>query len=277
MRPIRMISSIGPRSSFVLGSLSTILCFWPPWKSEGPAIAVALHQTAVHRPPRPGAYDAIVVPAGGQHKEGGPPAHVALRLIRAAELYNASGKPKPWVITTAWGTPHKPCPHDVAGFERHESADNAVFLLQRGVPASHLLEESISLETVGNAYFTRILHTEVRGLRHLAIVNNRWHMPRTRAVFLHVFGVPAKEHGTDPGYWLDFIEVDDGLQPDVLNARLIKEAVTLPKFQPGGQWQNATRSLQDLHQWLHQENTAYAAKRLLEERKPLDPALLKSY
>ena len=32
-----------------------------------------------------------------------------------------------------------------------------------------------------------------------------------------------------------------------------------------------------MHNWVHQENTAYATKRLLEERKPLDPALLKSY
>ena len=39
----------------------------------------------------------------------------------------------------------------------------------------------------------------------------------------------------------------------------------------------ATPTLRDMHNWVHQENTAYATKRLLEERKPLDPALLKSY
>ena len=43
-----------------------------------------------------------------------------------------------------------PCPHDAAGFERHEAADNARFLIERGVPPSHILEESVSLETVGN-------------------------------------------------------------------------------------------------------------------------------
>ena len=64
-----------------------------------------------------------------------------------------------------WGTPHKPCPHDAAGFERHESSDNARFLIGAGVPTSHLLEETASLETVGNAYFTRTLHTDVLGLQ----------------------------------------------------------------------------------------------------------------
>jgi hypothetical protein len=72
----------------------------------------------------PGTYDAIIVAAGGQTNDG-PPPHVMQRILKAAELYKAAASPKPKVITTAWGTPHKPCPHDEAGFEVHESADNA--------------------------------------------------------------------------------------------------------------------------------------------------------
>ena len=100
-------------------------------------------------PPAASGYHALVVPAGGQGLDG-PPPHVAARLERAVHMYTESGYPKPYVITTAWGTPHKPCPHDDAGFERHEAADNARFLVERGVPPSHVLEESVSLETVGN-------------------------------------------------------------------------------------------------------------------------------
>jgi len=74
--------------------------------------------------------------------------------------------------------PVQPCPKDAAGFERHEAADNALFLMGKGVPAEALLEESASLETVGNALFARLLHTDPRGLRRLAIVNNRFHMVR---------------------------------------------------------------------------------------------------
>ena len=135
-------------------------------------------------PPAASGYHALVVPAGGQGEDG-PPPHVAARLERAVHMYTESGYPKPYVITTAWGTPHKPCPHDAAGFERHEAADNARFLVERGVPPSHILEEAVSLETVGNAFFARVMHTETRGLRRLAVINNNFHMPRTRAVFEH--------------------------------------------------------------------------------------------
>lgn len=129
-------------------------------------------------PPHNAGFHAIVIPAGGQH-DTGPPNHVLARLERAVQIFRMAPNPKPYIITTAWGTPHKPCPHDAAGFERHEAQDNARWLINQGVPPESLLEESVSLETVGNAFFTRVLHTDVRSLRRLAIINNRFHMPRT--------------------------------------------------------------------------------------------------
>ena len=234
------------------------------------------HPAHTHRPNHQGGYHAIIIPAGGQG-ESAPPPHVLARLQRAAQLYFDSPAPKPYIITTAWGTPHKPCPHDAAGFERHEAEDNARYLLSRGVDAARLLEESVSLETVGNAYFTRVLHTDVRGLRKLVVINNRFHMPRTRAVFGHVFRVPSREGQPDARYELEYVEVEDRLPKDVLEARLHKEALATPKFAPGGPWRAATPTLRDLHDWVHMENTAYASVRLGEERKPIDPELLKSY
>ena len=115
------------------------------------------------------------------------------------------------------------------------------------------------------------------GLRRLAVVNNRFHMPRARAVFEHVFGIPPHPGAPATAYELDFVEVDDRLSDTVLAVRREKEAASLPRFVDGGPWRRATPTLRDMHNWVHQENTAYATKRLLEERKPLDPALLKSY
>ena len=227
-------------------------------------------------PPDAGGYHAIIIPAGGQGMEG-PPQHVLARLERAVAIYKMSAEPKPYVITTAWGTPHKPCPHDQAGFERHESSDNAQYLLGRGVPAERILEESVSLETVGNAYFARVMHTDVRSLMRLAVINNHFHMERTKNVFRHVFELPPRDGMPHSAYELDFIEVEDRLPDDVLQARLAKEAQAAPRFSVGGPWQSATRTLRELHEWVHMENTAYATTRLLEARKPIDPELLKSY
>lgn len=103
--------------------------------AEPHAVLMPLHPPAV----APGGYHAIIVPAGGQGADG-PPPHVAARLEQAVKLYQRSAAPKPYIITTAWGTPHKPCPHDANGFERHESSDNAAFLMARGVPPEAILE-----------------------------------------------------------------------------------------------------------------------------------------
>lgn len=165
-----------------------------------------------------------------------------------------------------------------AALNRHEAADNALYLTRRGVPPDAILEESASLETVGNALFTRLLHTDPRGLRTLAVVNNRFHMPRTRAVFGHVFRVPpTSESEPEAAYELEYYEVEDHLPADVLQARLRKEAKSTPVFAEGGSWRAQTRTLRELAGWLWRENTAYATKRLLEERLPPDPEVLKSY
>lgn len=130
---------------------------------------------------------------------------------------------------------------------------------------------------VGNAYFARVLHTDVRGLRNLAVINNHFHMLRTRNVFSHVFEVPPREGQPPSAYTLEFIEVDDRLAADVLEARLAKEAKAAPRFAPGEAWQTSTPTLRELHDWVHMENSAYASSRLLQEREPIDPELLKSY
>ena len=92
-----------------------------------------------------------------------------------------------------------------------------------------------------------------------------------------MFGIPPHPGAPATAYELDFVEVDDKLSDSVLAVRREKEAASLPRFVDGGPWRRATPTLRDMHNWVHQENTAYATKRLLEERKPLDPALLKSY
>ena len=155
--------------TFLLGACAGIALSWlfnqlALLLVERDVSSAATAQPVPINPPDFGGYHAIIIPAGGQHEEG-PPPHVLARLERAVHLYETSAEPKPYVITTAWGTPHKPCPHDAVGFERHEAQDNAHYLISHGVPAASVLEESVSLETVGNAYFARVLHTDVRSLQ----------------------------------------------------------------------------------------------------------------
>eukprot|EP00960_Hanusia_phi_P068252 766797-Hanusia_phi.AAC.4 len=174
--------------------------------------------------------DGIIVAGGGQTDKG-PPPHVVLRLEKAVQIYN-SRTPKPYIITQGRGTPHKPSPLDDRGFEIHEASMNAKWLIDHGVDPSDILEESASMETVGNAYFVRALHTDVLQLHRLVVINNFWHMPRCKAVFDHVFSVP-----------------NDGPNDGVLKLRLEREKKSLPNYLPESTWAKKIKTLRDLHKW----------------------------
>ena len=131
---------------------------------------------------------------------------------------------------------------------------------------------------LGNAFFARVLHADVLGLQRIAVINNGWHMQRTRDVYSHVFAVPSRDPCAAKAFNLTFVQVASGLDSDVERLRLAKETATIPKFAPGGPWQRETPTLEALHLWLHRENLAYAARRLLQApSQPIDHALAKSY
>ena len=146
--------------------------------------------------------DAIVVPGGGQAEAyaGPTPPHMVARLDLAAKLYHAAQAPKPRIICLSGGTPHKPNPRDARGFDSKESTASARYLIsEHDVPPADVLEEAFSLDTIGNAYFLRVWHTDVAGYRSLLVVNNAFHLPRTRAIFDHVFSLPAAPGGRSRG------------------------------------------------------------------------------
>lgn len=122
--------------------------------------------------------------------------------------------------------------------------------------------------------FTRILVSEPK---RLAIVNHHFHMPRTKAVFDHVFAVSAKAGEDDAGYDPTCFYVENALPPDVLKAGMEREAESLPKFYVGGELRMATPTLNALHDWVFRENTAYATRRLIEDREKVDSMTLNTY
>ena len=132
------------------------------------------------------------------------------------------------VIPLSAMTVHRPPPLDAAGFPVLESAAAARALLARGVPPARIWAETASLDTIGDAYFARVIHADPAGLRRLLVlvVNSAFHMP------------------------------DRGLTAAGLAARRAKEAArvaelrrTIPRI----------ASLAALHRWLFTEHRAYAA------------------
>ena len=163
---------------------------------------------------------------------------------------------------------------------------NADWLIKRGIPPEMILEENSSMETVGNAFFVRVLHADILSFFRIGIITNAWHMSRTRDVFSHVFSVPRQawseklESNRRPV--LTFVACASGLDAQVERHRLASEQVKIPKFALGSKWQADTRTLESLHLWLHRENMAYSPSARHHDdpsslRPPVDPSVAQSY
>ena len=104
------------------------------------------------------------------------------RLKLASERHFSTGATIPIVALSA-GTTHKPNPRDVLGFPVKECTSGAYALRSLGVASDHIYQEGVSLDTIGNAYFLRTIHTDPVRWRRLLIITSEFHMNRTRAIF----------------------------------------------------------------------------------------------
>jgi uncharacterized SAM-binding protein YcdF (DUF218 family) len=203
-------------------------------------------------------YDLIIVPGGGVSIDGSVPEWVRKRLDRAAEL---SGGDIP-VLCLSAATVHKPSPLDATGRPVLEAVAAARYLVdERGFPPSRVFLEFHSYDTIGNAYFARVCHTDLRPTwRRLLVVNSAFHMERTEAVFRWVFGL-APDHG----YELGFETVPNaGMPEEDLAFRCKREADSLEKVR---RLEQRIRSMAELHAFLFSEHDAYSAEGVLRPRE----------
>ncbi|CAJ1360146.1 unnamed protein product, partial [Effrenium voratum] len=218
----------------------------------------------------------VVVPGGGLTADGLPPAWVRRRLQEAAKIYSerVRGGQKVIVVLLSAGTTHKPMPRDaVSGFQIYEAEANARCLIREfHVPAEDVYEENWSLDTIANAFFLRTTHTDMAGWNRLLVVNNEFHMPRTREIFNKVFALEPLQNGP---YSLEYAEVpDEGVAPDVLEGRKAREAKSLASFR---KTTAGMTTMQQMHAFLFEDHLAYASKRLLKDRERVDPVVAGSY
>jgi hypothetical protein len=228
-------------------------------------------------------YEAVVVVAGGIEDDGTLPAWVLSRLDLAAAEYFRHAKARPratpptYVVLSGSATPHKPPPVQRGGFTYHESTAMAEYLMEKWkVPASALLKDTASMDTIGNAYFSLMLHAAPRGWRSVLVVTSAFHMPRTRAAFEWVFGL--YDGGGDKKIELAFQETpNDGLDKEVVAARAEREAASEAALREN---QQRVVSMPAFAEWLYTTHMCYAVGRQHEigafEEMKNDPAL-KSY
>jgi hypothetical protein len=192
--------------------------------------------------------DAVLIPGGGLLPTGTVTPWVQARLERAIAL----SPPPQFYIPLSAGTTHKPPPLDQAGFPVLEAIAAARYLWQHGIAPERILPEVVSLDTIGNAYFARVKHTEPLGLRRLHVITSAFHLARTEAIFTWIFQLSPPSQP----YHLTFEAVPNvGMEPAALAARQQKEQAGLQQVQA---LRSRLTTLPALHRWLYAEHAAYA-------------------
>lgn len=193
-------------------------------------------------------YDAVLIPGGGLDAVGEPAPWVLPRLDAAvAQAGNAL------LVALSAGTPYKPPPLDERGHPIFESVASARYLIRRGIAPERILIDSWSFDTIGNAFFARLMHCEPRRLRRLLVITSEFHLARARAVFEWVFRLPP----LPAPFALDYYAVaNTGLPAATLAARLEKERAGLAQLQAIIE---RVRSIAELHAFLFREHEAYRA------------------
>jgi hypothetical protein len=209
-------------------------------------------------------YDSILIPGGGLLNDGSLPPWTIARLEHALTLKDECL----WIILLSGGTVHKPPPINPSGFPFFESHEMAKYLISAGISSDRLLSEISSYDTIGNAYFARMLFTDPLALKKLLIVTSAFHTPRTKAIFEWIFNLPPSSFN----YEMEFESSPDyGLSPQALTARIHREKNSLSNL---GNMIQKINTLEDFIIWLYTKHAAYAPNKPF---KPITEDELKSY
>lgn len=193
-------------------------------------------------------YEAILVPGGGVRESGVLPPWVQRRLDLAVKLGEAS-----YIVTLSGGTTHRPPPLDSSGFPIFESIAAAKYLINAGVPSDRILAETHSYDTIGNAFFSRVVHVDPRGMRRLLVITSDFHMSRTQLAFNWVYELTPRLSA----YEIDFRAVADSeMEGSVLLGRHRKEQESLKVLED---LTKRITAMKDFHRWLFTEHDAYNA------------------
>ena len=206
-------------------------------------------------------FDAVIVPGGGLVPETGEPRPwVKARLDAALELKHRTK----YYIVLSRGTTHRSPPLSKSGQPIDEAVASAKYLTENGiVDKKRILLETWSLDTIGNAAFTRSMIVEPLNCKKLCIITNDFHIKRTQSIFEWVLSMPKTENENSSVYAnlfdLVFMSVPNtGLAEEELQARVKKETTSLAKLQEGTM--KSVSNLAELSRFILTTHGAYSAQ-----------------
>ena len=182
--------------------------------------------------------------------DGSLPPWTIVRLKRALELKDQTR----WIAFLSGGTVHKPPPLNKKGFPIFESHAAADYLFIKGVPLQQLLTEISSYDTIGNAYYSRLLFADSFKLSQLLVITSEFHMQRTKTIFEWIYGLTPQS----VEFQLSFESVpNQGLSHQALEARCAREKKSLKNIQL---LRKKLTTLSSFQTWFYTEHKAYAVQ-----------------
>jgi hypothetical protein len=193
----------------------------------------------------------ILIPGGGLLENGELPEWTIARLETGFEYKDQTD----WYILLSGGTVHKPPPLDQEGYPLYESRKAAEFLIRAGISPGRILTEISSYDTIGNAYFARMLFTDPLSLNRCLIITSEFHMARTQAIFEWIFSLNPLQHD----YKLSFASTSNrGLSTEILEARQKREKQSLDRLEETIQ---QIPTVLAFNKWIYSEHAAYSTKK----------------
>ena len=164
------------------------------------------------------------------------------------------------IAISGGGSPHcLPVIHPEYGHVIHEGTAYAEYLvMSHQIPKGDILKESSSYDTVGNGYFSAMLHAVPAGWKNIVVVTSEFHMPRSKAIFDAIYTLVGR--ALDVSFDLSYCAVsDEGLfEKGALEARKAKEAAAVETWK-----KNMERidTLARFHSWMHATHLCYSVSR----------------
>ena len=115
-------------------------------------------------------FDAIIVLGAAVTAKGNLSRVAKSRMDKAIELYWSGAAPR--IIVTGKG----------------EASVMKGYAIRKGIPRKCVLAEHRSVDTIGNAFFTRKLLLSPNGWRAVAVVTSLFHAERAKFIFRKVLG-----------------------------------------------------------------------------------------
>ncbi len=155
-------------------------------------------------------YDTIVILGGGISKDGELSEMSKQRVKKGLELFQ-KGIAQNIIVSGKHG-------FILEKTKTTEARAMSEYLKKYNIPEENIFLEEESLDTLGNAYFTKIKILEPKNWKNIFVVTSDFHVPRASYIFKKVLG---KE------YNIDFLGVQSNLSYEEFNIFFIRELKSL--------------------------------------------------